>query len=442
MNVRRAMAAQILIVCALVTGARAETYDLERCIALALETSTNVGISAEQLRTARSGVVRSYAQFMPNLSMSAWLGHSFAGPSTGVFVDAQGRPIQPLGFDYEAYQFGIQSQMRLFDWGSNINGLNQAKRGAEAAAFELEYTRDYIRAVVIREYYDLVRQRKLLKVQEADLEAKTRNLEQVEAFYKIGSRTKADYLQARVDQGNSQLQLLNVKNAEAIAAARLKSSLNIPQESPIDVDESIEFSPADFDFSGEVEYMFQHRSDLLASRQRIEAASAGMSVAKKGRYPTLDASFSYNWNDRTFPTDGAVFKRDYVWSIGVFFSWDIFDRFQSRSAIQDAKAQYRIAEYNLQQAKIDAVLDVKQILLNLDQARERLDLATETVAAAEENNRLAMERYRVGAGTILETIEASASLTSAQASLIDARVDYLINRADLQRATGRPVTRN
>ncbi len=440
MNVRRAMAAQILIVCALVSGARAETYDLERCIALALETSTNVGISTEQLRTARSGVVRSYAQFMPNLSMSAWAGHSFAGPSTGVFVDAQGRPIQPLGFDYEAYTFGLQSQMRLFDWGANINGLNQSQRGADAAAYELEYTRDYIRAIVIREYYDLVRQRRLFKVQEADLEAKTRNLEQVEAFYKIGSRTKADYLQARVDQGNSQLQLLTVQNAEAIAAARLKSRLNIPQESVIDVDESIDFSPADFDFSREVEHMFQHRSDLLAGRERIEAADAGLSVAKKGRYPTFDASFNYSWNDRTFPSDGAVFKRDYVWSIGVFFSWNIFDRFQSRSAIQDAKAQYRIAEYNLQQAKIDAVLDVKQIMLNLDQARQRLDLATETVAAAEENNRLAQERYRVGAGTILETIEASASLTSAQASLIDARVDYLINRADLQRATGRTVT--
>ena len=134
-----------------------------------------------------------------------------------------------------------------------------------------------------------------------------------------------------------------------------------------------------------------------------------------------------------------MFKRDYIWSVGVFFGWNIFDRFQTRSAIQQAQAQHRIAEYNLQQAKIDAVLDVKQIMLNLDQARERLDLATETVAAAEENNRLAQERYRVGAGTILETIEANASLTSAQASLIDARVDYLINRADLQRATGRPI---
>ncbi len=440
MNVRRAMAAHILIACVLATGARAETYDLERCIGLALETSTNVGISREQLRVARSGIVRSYAQFMPNVSMSAWAGHSFSGPSAGLFVDAQGRPIQPSGFDYEAYTFGLQSQMRLFDWGANFNNLTEAKRGAQAAAYELEYTRDVIRAIVIREYYDLVRQRKLLEVQRADLEAKTRNLEQVEAFYKIGSRTKADFLQARVDKGNSELRLLNVQNAEALAAARLKSRLNIPQEAPIVVNVSIDFAPSEFDVTTEIDYMFGHRPDLLASRQRIEAARSGVSVAQKSRLPTLDASFSYNWNDRVFPSDGAIFKRDYSWSIGVFFSWDIFDRFVTRSSIQDAKAQHRIAEYNLQQAKIDAVLDVKQIMLNLDQARQRLDLAAETVAAAEENYRLAQERYRVGAGTILESIEAGASLTSAQASLIDARVDYLINRADLQRATGRQVT--
>ena len=243
MNVRRAMAALILIVCAGAATARAATYDLERSIDLALKTSTNVGISSEQLRSARSSVVQSYGQFMPNLSMNSWIGHSFAGPSTGLFVDAQGRPIQPSGFDYEAYTFGLSSQVRVFDWGANVNGLTASKRGADAAAYELEYTRDVIRAIVIREYYDLVRQRKLLGVQKADLEAKRRNLEQVEAFYKIGSRTKADYLQARVDQANSQLRLLNVVNAEAIAEARLKSRLNIPQEAPIDVDESIDFAP-------------------------------------------------------------------------------------------------------------------------------------------------------------------------------------------------------
>ncbi|HEU4928790.1 MAG TPA: TolC family protein, partial [Candidatus Krumholzibacteria bacterium] len=185
----------------------------------------------------------------------------------------------------------------------------------------------------------------------------------------------------------------------------------------------------------EVTYMFENRSDLLASQFRIDAARAELSVSKKARYPTVDGSFSYGWNDREFPGSGEMFKNNYQWSVGAFLNWNLFDRFQTKANIQASEAQQRIAEWNLQQAKIDAVLDVKQIVLNLEQAMERLELAEETVAAAEENLRLAEERYRVGAGTILETIEASSSLTSAQASLIDARVDYLVNRADLQRAT-------
>ena len=439
MTFRRAIAAQMLILCALASSARAEQYNLERCLDLALDASTNVGVSFEQLRTARGDVMRSYGGLMPNLNLNMWAGHSWAGPTTGIVIDDQGRPIQPSGFDTEQYSVSLSSQLSLFNWGSNYNTITQSKRSADAAAYDLEYTRDLVRAFTIREYYELVRQNKLEEVQVANQEAKRRNLEQIEAFYKIGSRTKADYLQARVDYSNSELLLMNVRNAKALADARLKSRLNIPQDSPLEVDESIDFTATEVDLNSEIDYMFEHRSDLLASRQRIDAARAGLSVSKKARYPTIDGSFSYGWNDREFPGSGEIFKNNYSWSVGAFLSWNLFDRFQSKANIQNSQAQHRIAEYDLQQAKIDAVLDVKQIVLNIEQAIERLQLAEETVAAAEENLRLAEERYRVGAGTILETIEASSSLTSAQASLIDARVDYLVNRADLERATGRNV---
>ena len=440
MSIRRAALAVAVVVCLAPLNARAEKLDLEKSLDLALGTSTSVGIARENLSSARSDVLRSYGGLMPNFNLSAYGGHSWAGPTSGVVIDDQGRPIAPRGFDYEQYSFSLGSQINLFDWGANFNNVSRSKRTAEAAAYDLEYNRDVVKALVIREYYDLVRQRKLREVQESDLEAKRRNLEQVEAFYKIGSRTKADFLQARVDMSNSELLLITRKNAEAIAEARLKSRLNLPQETPIEIDESIEFAPGEFDAQTEVAFMFEHRSDLLASQQRIQAADASLSVAEKGRWPTVGGSFNYGWNDRVFPDDGAVFKRDYQWSLGVFLDWNIFDRFQTKAGIQDAKARRRITEYDLQQAKIDAVLDLKQIMLNLDQATQRLALAEETVAAAQENQRLAEERYRVGAGTILETIQSNSSLVSAQAQLIDARVDYLINRADLQRATGRRIT--
>lgn len=440
MSIRRASFALAVVVCLAPLAARAEKYDLEKSLQVALEKSTQVGIAVENLSSARSDVLRSYGGVMPNFGITARGGHNWAGPTTGVVFDSQGRAIKPSGFDYPSYSFGMNSQINLWDWMATYANIHRAKSSAQAAANDLEYNRDLVKALVIREYYDLVRQKKLREVQETDLDAKKRNLDQVEAFYNIGSRTKADFLQARVDMSNSELLLITRKNAEALAEANFKSTLYLPQDAPVEIDESIEVTPSPVNMDEEVQYMFGHRSDLLASANRVEAAEANLSAVDKGRWPTLGAGFSYGWNDRNFPSDGAVFKRDYVWSLGVFLDWNVFDRFQTKANIQDARARRRISEYDLQQAKINAVLDLKQIMLNLDQASQRLSLADETVNAAQENQRLAEERYRVGAGTILETIQSNSSLVAAQAQLIDARVDYLINRADLQRATGRPIT--
>ncbi len=439
MKVRAATAAVVAASLFVVLPARADFYDLERAVGEAMDVSTNVGISREQLAFARSDVLRSYSNWLPNLFVRASTGHSFTGPTTSGFVDSQGRIVQGPATDFENYGFSINSSMTIFNWGASINRVNEAKRSADAASYDLEYQKDFTKALVIREFYDLVKQRKLHEVQADDVEAQRRNLEQVEAFYRIGSRTKADFLQARVNLANSELELLNAQNAAVIADARLKSRLNLPQLSQLDVDESLAIHLLDVDIEAEVQYMFDHRSDLLAGRQRVEASKAALSSAKKGWLPTVDGNFAYSWSDRAGPSDGEVFKSDYVWSVGVAVNWPIFDRFETKVNTDQARVGHRIAEYNLQQAKIDAILDFKQIVLNLDQARQRLDLSGETVGQAEENLRLAEERYRVGAGTLLETFQATASLTRAQAQLIEAQVDYLVNRADLRRATGRPI---
>jgi len=435
----RVMLAAVLSVSLFAASARAEYFDLEKAVDTALKVSTNVGISREQLRSARSGVLSSYANLLPDISLTSYSGHSFSGPSSSGFVDAQGRFVTGPATDFSSYSFGLSGNMTLFDWGASFDRVAQSKQGANAAGFDLEYQKDVVKALVIREYYDLVKQKKLGEVQKDDVEAQKRNLEQVEAFYRIGSRTKADYLQARVNLANSELNLLNAKNAESIAGARLKSRLNLPQSTPLDVDENLDFKVVKIDPDAEFQYMAHHRSDLLASRRRIAASRAGLRAAQKGWLPSLAGTFRYSWSDRAAPNGLAIFEKDYVWSVGLFVNWPIFDRFQTRAGIDRARADYRIAQYNLKQSKLDAVLDVKQILLNLKQARERVDLADETVQQAQENLRLAEERYRVGAGTVLETFQATASLTSAQASLIEARVDYLVNRADLQRATGRAI---
>lgn len=413
---------------------------LEECLKVAITNSTAVGISQEQHLNARQGILQSYAGFLPDASMQMSAGHAFIGPTQSISIDSEGRPIKQTGFDYESYSFSLSSSMNLFDWGVSVKNLSRAKQSARAAGYDLQYQKDYVTAVVIRAYYDYLRKMKLHEVRELSTSASAKNLEQVEAFYRIGSKTKADVLQAKVALANTQLAMIMARNNEENARAYLASLLNYPLTYDFEIDTSLEIREVEVSLDSEVGYMLDHRSDLLANKSRVQAAKSSLTASQNGRWPSLAAYFRYSWNDRNFADDANFFRQDYAWQIGVSLNYNIFDRFMTKSNIISAKTQQRISEYQLQQAKLNAELEVKQLTLAIEEAGERIALSEETVRQAEENLRLAEERYRVGAGTILETIDAEVSLTEARTSIIEARCDYLIAKADLLRATGRTVT--
>jgi outer membrane protein TolC len=231
--------------------------------------------------------------------------------------------------------------------------------------------------------------------------------------------------------------LITAKNAEEIARATLATLLNLPIGEQIDVEDSLEITKVEPNLEQEVEYMLGHRSDLQAGKNRLIAATDGVAAVENGRWPTISGGISYAWSDRSYPENSNFFNTEYAWGLGVQLNWEIFDRFATKSNIQRAKAERRIAEEELKQSKLDAILEVRQLCLVLAEGEERISVSEETVAQAQENVRLAEERYRVGAGTMLETIESAAALQEAQGNLVNATCDYLIAKADLLRATGR-----
>jgi outer membrane protein TolC len=82
------------------------------------------------------------------------------------------------------------------------------------------------------------------------------------------------------------------------------------------------------------------------------------------------------------------------------------------------------------------VQGVEATLVTLDNARQRIELARATVDLATEDLRLARERYRVGAATLLEVTEAEVSLVQGRATEIEGITNYLSALAELERATG------
>ncbi len=419
----------------------AEVLSLDDCINIALKNNPEIGIAGEGFRKAESMLLSNYGGLLPRLSVDFSTGHRFYGPSSVQF-DAQGRPVVQDGFDYEDYSFRISSDIVLFDGGGTVNGIRSAMSGRDASREDLRYSKDIITARVIRAYYDLVRSTMLLHVQKEALEQAKKNLERTEALLEVGSATRADVLKARVLHSNTRLNMIKAKNAVELAREDLISLLNpIGETRSFDVDTSMVITYSDPDIDEEITYALENRSNLRSIRYSIKSASSGIAAAKSGWLPTIGASFGYGWNDRQMADNLNFFKEEYMWSVIGYVSFNLFDRFNTTSNVRTAKANHRIAEYNLENAKLQAVREIKSLVFMLRESRERISVATETVEQAMEDVRLADERYRVGAGTMLETIDAQVALTQAKADVIDAKCDYLIAVADLARATGRRVHR-
>jgi outer membrane protein TolC len=82
-------------------------------------------------------------------------------------------------------------------------------------------------------------------------------------------------------------------------------------------------------------------------------------------------------------------------------------------------------------------LQVEQAALSVRAASERSDARRKEKEASEENLRLATGRYEVGAGDIIEMIDAQVQMARSDTDMIDALYDYSVSIASLLRAMGR-----
>ena len=90
-------------------------------------------------------------------------------------------------------------------------------------------------------------------------------------------------------------------------------------------------------------------------------------------------------------------------------------------------------------ARRDVNTQLTQYLTTLAQARAQLEIAEGNRAAGEEDLRVQRERYRLGAATLVEVLVAQASLDNAEVSIVQARLDYLVAKAQIEALIGREL---
>jgi outer membrane protein TolC len=185
------------------------------------------------------------------------------------------------------------------------------------------------------------------------------------------------------------------------------------------------------------------RSAALESAPQVDqaeaqarAARAGVWTARAQYIPTLSLSVGTNRQDTLF-ANALVGNEVHNWRVGL--SWTLFNGFGREQTNVAARVQRDVAQAQAADTRRQVNAQLIQQIAALGTSFAQISIATDNVAAATEDVRVQQERYRVGAGTILDLLTSQASLTQAQTDLVQARFNYLIARAQLEALVGRSL---
>jgi len=442
------------------------SVSMERCIDVALLASSTVLAFEEDLESAGVDVTAAWAQWLPDLSITGSWSKSertdFDSPVTApelqpaFFFDDAGNLLL-LEIDGEqAFSFGLTEtgefeDTTIFSTSSNARvstnwtvfngfartaGISRAKADRTATGLNLEYQKQLLEEQVGNAYLDYVRAILKVRVAEDAEELAEKELEKSETYFELGISTRSDVLQQKVQLRN-RLESVQARNEQRNTFASLAHLMNIPGAEEFEVDTDILTSMAMVvpELDGLLVVARQTRPDFQASALNVDARGKAVTEARAGFYPSISVFANYSLSENTTPFRFGAARSDNV-SWGIQGQWNLFDRFQTKQQSRRAVANRRKAEYDHRQARLDLEKEIVQLRNNLIEATESHAVATQAVEQADEELRLAQERFRVGAGTSLDVINAQVGLAQARRDVVDAQTNYAKFRRQLDRASG------
>jgi outer membrane protein len=156
-----------------------------------------------------------------------------------------------------------------------------------------------------------------------------------------------------------------------------------------------------------------------------------------GTGTALDPAIAQSIRDRNNVWPFHFQKQPFQASIAI--SIPIFTGFSRRLRLSQAQAQADNAAEQTRAAELQVHADVQSRYLALETAWQAIGVQQTAKEAAQDQVRLAQDRFRIGSGTSLELADAENSLTRAEGDYINAVYDYHKALAALEAAVGRPL---
>ncbi|HJU64263.1 MAG TPA: TolC family protein [Gemmatimonadaceae bacterium] len=249
-----------------------------------------------------------------------------------------------------------------------------------------------------------------------------------------GEAIASDSLQLLLEVNRARLALLS--RDSALVASRLGLGRQIGLSGPADaapIDTAL-LPPLPMAQEEAVAEMRERGPDVLAARAAERGADAVLLAMRERYFPEITlGAIAGAYDSELFPS--ALSRTQ----LAVTVSLPIWNGGQRELAVSRARAERNVARAERQDSERATAETMAQSYHGYTTARAGVELALVGVAVSGENYRVQRARYREGATTILDLLEAQVALSEAEATLVQARYATRLALARIEALLGRRI---
>lgn len=354
----------------------------------------------------------------------------FVGGPSGTFIAV---PFTPK---YSATASATASQV-LFD-GSVMVALQARKALLKLYSQQAQLTEEQVRYNVQKAYYAIVVSEKQFETLKETTALLRKLGNETKAMYENGLVEKLDADRAQVTINNMVSDSVKVANIISVTKQMLKYQLGL------DMDIRIELS--DKDVQAEIkdskdllltESSYNDRTEFMLLKSQLNLNQYDLKRHRLSGLPSLAAfgSAAYTYQTNTF--DDLLDKQYIFYSlIGLQLNVPIFDGWQRRSRVKQAKISLQKTQNSLDDLKRGIDLQVTQGKTTLKNAIYTLENEYRNYSLSKEVLDVVRKKYDAGLATSFEVSQAQGDMLGAQTNYFNAMLEVINAEADLQKAMG------
>lgn len=415
----------------------ARPQSLKECLEKGLNKNYSLRIIRNEEQMAANNATMENAGLLPSVSLSAGYNGSAYGRNT---TSTSGATTKDRGIYDDGINAGVDVSWTLFDGFKTVANYDRLRELSLISSTQTRLAVEDYMAELTAEYYNFVQQRQRLDNYISAVELSRERLRIVYERWMIGSLSRLDLLQARVDFNADSAQCL--KQREALASSRIRLHELMAEDSL-----NINFAPAEngiellvlplFD-SLWVQTKDNNASMLIAAHNRTLADIELRSVRSRN-FPYLKMAAGYGYSTNHYGAGATLKRNQWGGDVGLTLGFNLYDG-KRRSEQRNARLSVKNAELEEYDLTLSLYTDLADLWQAYENNRMLLALEKENVIAARENYDIAHERYLLGDLSGIEMREAQKSLLDAEERILVAEYNTKLCEISLLQLSGGIVT--